>query len=94
MGIKVKRRYFTKAQKVSILNELSISGLSLLVSSHLHLISVKVLKETVKAVAHHLFTIGIKVNIYTIQTLIQNVKMPVKKVKMLAKGSIPKFYIN
>ena len=29
MGVKVKRRYFTKAQKVSILNELSISGLSL-----------------------------------------------------------------
>ena len=31
MGIKekVKRRYFTKAQKVSILNEMSLSGLSL-----------------------------------------------------------------
>ena len=31
MGIKekVKRRFFTKAQKVSILNEMSISGLSL-----------------------------------------------------------------
>ena len=30
MGIKekVKRRYFTKAQKVSILNEMSLSGLS------------------------------------------------------------------
>ena len=27
--VKVKRRYFTKAQKVSILNELSISGASL-----------------------------------------------------------------
>lgn len=26
---KVKRRYFTKAQKISILNELSISGVSL-----------------------------------------------------------------
>ena len=29
MEIKVKRRYFIKAQKISILNELSISGLSL-----------------------------------------------------------------
>ena len=29
MEIKVKRRYFIKAQKVSILNDLSISGLSL-----------------------------------------------------------------
>ena len=29
MGVKVKRRYFTKAQKVSILNILSINGVSL-----------------------------------------------------------------
>ena len=29
MGVKVKRRYFTKAQKVSILNELSLSRVSL-----------------------------------------------------------------
>jgi len=27
--LKVKRRYFTKAQKISILNELNISGISL-----------------------------------------------------------------
>ena len=28
-SVKVKRRYFTKAQKISILNELNISGVSL-----------------------------------------------------------------
>ena len=43
MGVKVKRKYFTKEQKVSILNKLSLSGLSLSELARKHQISPVVL---------------------------------------------------
>ena len=63
MEVKVKRRYFTKAQKVSILNKLNLSGLSLSELSRKYQISPVVLykwrkkmdinQESIESVPRH-----------------------------------------